>query len=110
MQFSTSTLLALVLSAMGTAYALPSGSGSMSTLAARGGGSCSTGNTQCCNTVQPASEPDTNSALSQANLLELVLKDLSIPVGLGCTPISVLGAGSGGNWWVAFWWLDSACH
>ncbi|KIJ40030.1 hypothetical protein M422DRAFT_257096 [Sphaerobolus stellatus SS14] len=56
---------------------------------------CNTGSAQCCNTVGAAdSLPLVGPILG---LLGVVLDDLSVIVGLGCTPITVLGLGGGAN-------------
>ncbi|EIN12062.1 PP2C-domain-containing protein [Punctularia strigosozonata HHB-11173 SS5] len=55
-------------------------------------GQCNTGNLHCCNQVQKASQPSTAGLLS---LLDIVVQGLDVPVGVGCTPINVIGAGSG---------------
>ncbi|KAL1751557.1 SC3 hydrophobin [Schizophyllum commune] len=57
------------------------------------GNSCSSGPVQCCNSVQRA---DSQSASLLLGLLGIVLQDLSVIVGLGCTPITVIGAGGNG--------------
>ncbi|EIN14595.1 fungal hydrophobin, partial [Punctularia strigosozonata HHB-11173 SS5] len=49
---------------------------------------CTTGPVQCCNTVTSAK----NEGILLA-LLGIVLEDLSVLVGLGCSPISVIGLG-----------------
>ncbi|KAL1685952.1 SC3 hydrophobin [Schizophyllum commune] len=54
------------------------------------GNSCSSGPVQCCNSVQQA---NSQSASLLLGLLGIVLQDLSVLVGLGCTPITVIGAG-----------------
>ncbi|KAI0048152.1 hydrophobin 2 [Auriscalpium vulgare] len=53
--------------------------------------SCSTGDLQCCNSVEPASSA---SATKILGLLGIVLQDLSVIVGLTCDPITVIGVGS----------------
>ncbi|KIJ25111.1 hypothetical protein M422DRAFT_273969 [Sphaerobolus stellatus SS14] len=55
---------------------------------------CNTGDAQCCNSVTKASDP---SATTILGLLGIVLQDVDVLVGLGCTPITVIGAGSGAN-------------
>ncbi|PIL27810.1 hypothetical protein GSI_10964 [Ganoderma sinense ZZ0214-1] len=58
-------------------------------LAARDGGpSCATGPIQCCDIVEPASAPDATVLLG---LLGIVLQDLSVLVGITCSPITVIG-------------------
>ncbi|KIJ35372.1 hypothetical protein M422DRAFT_180785, partial [Sphaerobolus stellatus SS14] len=55
---------------------------------------CLLGTASCCNTVQSAS----NSAVSSLlDLLGIVVQDVTALVGLGCTPITVIGAGQGAN-------------
>ncbi|KAI0777709.1 fungal hydrophobin-domain-containing protein [Trametes elegans] len=56
--------------------------------------SCSTGPIQCCNQVQSASDPATSILLG---LLGIVLDGVDALVGLNCSPITVIGVGSGGN-------------
>ncbi|KAL0064295.1 hypothetical protein AAF712_008739 [Marasmius tenuissimus] len=59
------------------------------------GGSCNTGPVQCCNQVQSAKDAPTG-LLSLLGLLGVVL-GANVPIGLGCSPISVIGVG--GNSW-----------
>ncbi|KAL1944006.1 hypothetical protein VTO73DRAFT_3824 [Trametes versicolor] len=54
--------------------------------------SCSTGPIQCCNSVQSASNPLTSILLG---LLGVVLQGVDANVGVGCSPISVIGVGGG---------------
>ncbi|KAI0682235.1 fungal hydrophobin-domain-containing protein [Earliella scabrosa] len=63
-------------------------------LAARGGEpSCSTGPIQCCNSVSSVKD---NSALGGLlGLLGVVVQDVTAAIGLGCSPISVIGVGGG---------------
>ncbi|KAI0340964.1 fungal hydrophobin [Trametopsis cervina] len=82
---ASTTLVALALATLGSVYAMPN-------LQARG--QCDAAPVQCCNTVQSAGSPDAKNAL---DILSIVVKDLGIPIGLGCTPLNVLGVGSGGN-------------
>ncbi|GJJ16247.1 sc3 hydrophobin [Clathrus columnatus] len=53
---------------------------------------CNTGTISCCNTVQSASSSPVSSLLG---LLGIVVGDVTALVGLGCTPLSVIGIGSG---------------
>ncbi|KIJ28121.1 hypothetical protein M422DRAFT_270614 [Sphaerobolus stellatus SS14] len=55
---------------------------------------CNTGSISCCNTVQSASSSAVTTLLG---LLGIVLGDITGQVGLGCTPISVIGVGQGAN-------------
>ncbi|KAL5480489.1 SC3_2 [Sanghuangporus weigelae] len=55
-------------------------------------GQCNTGPVQCCNSVQPASSGIVTTLLG---LLGVVLGDLNVDVGLTCSPLSVIGLGSG---------------
>ncbi|KIJ41356.1 hypothetical protein M422DRAFT_141541, partial [Sphaerobolus stellatus SS14] len=56
---------------------------------------CNTGDAQCCNTVGAANSlPGAGVVLG---LLDVVLQDLSVVVGLGCTPITIIGLGQGAN-------------
>ncbi|KAJ3719578.1 hydrophobin 2 [Lentinula guzmanii] len=52
---------------------------------------CSTGPVQCCQSVEPASSSGAASILS---LLGIVLQDLTVDVGLTCSPITVIGTSS----------------
>ncbi|KAI0653891.1 fungal hydrophobin [Cubamyces menziesii] len=51
--------------------------------------SCSTGPPQCCDSVV---DPE---AASAGLLLDLVPRDITGLIGLGCSPITVVGVGSG---------------
>ncbi|KIJ48516.1 hypothetical protein M422DRAFT_162685 [Sphaerobolus stellatus SS14] len=55
---------------------------------------CNTGDAQCCNSVSSASDPSTAALLG---LLGAVVQGVDVLVGLGCTPITVIGAGQGAN-------------
>ncbi|KAJ2914451.1 hypothetical protein MD484_g5979, partial [Candolleomyces efflorescens] len=52
--------------------------------------SCSTGPIQCCNSVQRAGAPSVATLLG---LLGIVVQNANVPIGLTCTPITVIGAG-----------------
>jgi len=55
---------------------------------------CNTGDAQCCDTVESASSSGVGVILG---LLGIVLDSLDVLVGLGCTPLSIVGIGSGVN-------------
>ncbi|KAI0371966.1 fungal hydrophobin [Pilatotrama ljubarskyi] len=52
--------------------------------------SCNTGPIQCCNSVESSDSAAVSNILS---LLGVVLEGVTAQVGLGCSPISVVGAG-----------------
>ncbi|EEB97363.1 hypothetical protein MPER_03332 [Moniliophthora perniciosa FA553] len=54
---------------------------------------CSTGPVQCCNTITNAGDPTAAGVLA---LIGVVVQDLNVPVGLTCTPVTVIGAGGSG--------------
>ncbi|KAI0738381.1 fungal hydrophobin [Daedaleopsis nitida] len=54
--------------------------------------SCSTGPIQCCQSVQKASDPAAADILKS---LGVVVQDVTALVGLTCSPINVIGVGSG---------------
>ncbi|PIL27536.1 hypothetical protein GSI_10687 [Ganoderma sinense ZZ0214-1] len=54
--------------------------------------SCSTGSQQCCNSTVAANSASANLILG---LLGIVLGDLTGLIGLDCSPISVIGVGTG---------------
>lgn len=56
---------------------------------------CSTGTTQCCDSVQPASSL-TPAQLS--SVLDILVDGLNVPIGLDCTPINVLAINGGSKW------------
>ncbi|KAI0674335.1 fungal hydrophobin-domain-containing protein [Trametes maxima] len=56
------------------------------------GSTCSTGPVQCCNSVTSSSDASVSGLLG---LLGVVLGGVESLVGLGCSPISVVGVGSG---------------
>ena len=59
------------------------------------GASCSTGAIQCCQTVDTANSTAIAPILGA---LGIVVQDVNALVGLGCSPISVVGVGSGNAW------------
>ncbi len=81
MQFQLATLVTLAVSALAAATPVRRAS-------------CSTGPVQCCNSVVPAKDA---SAAGLFGLLGVVIQDLTVDVGLTCSPITVIGVG-GGDW------------
>ncbi|EIN08598.1 fungal hydrophobin [Punctularia strigosozonata HHB-11173 SS5] len=81
MFFSRSTvfvaLSALVVSAAAAPSALPASQ-------------CNTGSISCCNSTQKANSADASQLLGQ---LGVVVSDVTALVGLGCSPLSLVGAG-----------------
>ena len=73
------------------AAALPSPQGDIAPV-------CSTGTVSCCNQIAPASQVPLAQLLPL--LLALNIQDANVPVGLECTPLSVLGGATAGNWYV----------
>ncbi|KAI0344562.1 fungal hydrophobin [Trametopsis cervina] len=57
-------------------------------------GSCNTGPIQCCQSTESASSAAGNALLG---LLGIVVSDLNVLLGVNCSPISVVGIGSGGT-------------
>ncbi|KIJ64698.1 hypothetical protein HYDPIDRAFT_62219, partial [Hydnomerulius pinastri MD-312] len=53
---------------------------------------CNTGSIQCCNNTYSSTDASLTSLLG---LLGVVLGPISGLVGLGCTPVTVIGTGSG---------------
>ncbi|EIN06927.1 fungal hydrophobin [Punctularia strigosozonata HHB-11173 SS5] len=52
--------------------------------------SCDTGSIQCCDSTTTTSDPVTSLLLG---LLGIVVSGVDIPIGLNCSPISVVGVG-----------------
>ncbi|KAI5121526.1 hypothetical protein M0805_002586 [Coniferiporia weirii] len=51
---------------------------------------CNTGNLQCCQSTESSSDPVTSLLLG---LLGIVLEGINVPIGVTCSPISVIGVG-----------------
>ncbi|THV08311.1 fungal hydrophobin [Dendrothele bispora CBS 962.96] len=51
---------------------------------------CNTAPVQCCNSVQPAGSKAASSLLATVGV---VIQDLTVPIGITCSPISVIGVG-----------------
>ncbi|KAG7442197.1 fungal hydrophobin [Guyanagaster necrorhizus] len=58
----------------------------------RGGDSCTTGEVQCCQSVQNSGSTS-NLTTTLFGLIGVVVGDLGVNVGLTCSPISVIGVG-----------------
>ncbi len=86
MQFK---LAALATVAVATLAAATEGSGSPSN-------QCNTGTLQCCDSVQTAGSATVSKLLG---LLGVVVGDVNALVGVTCSPITVVGAGSS-SWYV----------
>ncbi|KAJ3493264.1 hypothetical protein NLJ89_g11059 [Agrocybe chaxingu] len=56
--------------------------------------SCNTGPIQCCNAIATPSSATATNALS---LVDVAVSDVHALVGVECTPITVIGAGSGAS-------------
>ncbi|KXN85713.1 Hydrophobin-B [Leucoagaricus sp. SymC.cos] len=57
---------------------------------------CSTGPVQCCNQVQDIHHPKVKQAIKNGGLLNIIdldvlLGEVNLPVGLDCSPISIIG-------------------
>lgn len=59
---------------------------------------CNTGSIQCCDSLSSSSNPVTGLLLG---LLGVVVEGINVPIGITCTPITVLGIGSGSTWLVS---------
>ncbi|KAL5522034.1 hypothetical protein ACEPAF_1890 [Sanghuangporus sanghuang] len=54
---------------------------------------CDTGSLECCSQVQNS---DSTPIADLLTLLGIVVQGVDVPVGVGCSPISVIGVGSAG--------------
>ncbi|KAL5501056.1 hypothetical protein ACEPAH_9443 [Sanghuangporus vaninii] len=54
---------------------------------------CDTGSLECCTQVQSSGSSPIADLLT---LLGIVVEGVDVPVGVGCSPISVIGVGSAG--------------
>ncbi|KAI0713767.1 fungal hydrophobin-domain-containing protein [Earliella scabrosa] len=61
-------------------------------VAAAGDSKCNTGPVQCCNKLESANS-DAGSAI--LSLLGIAVQDVTAKIGLECSPLSVVGVGSG---------------
>ncbi|GJE95089.1 fungal hydrophobin [Phanerochaete sordida] len=59
---------------------------------ARGGGSSGSATTACCDSTEPA---DSAAGAALLKTIGVDLSDLNVLLGLTCSPISVIGVGSG---------------
>ncbi|KAG0696330.1 fungal hydrophobin [Suillus ampliporus] len=81
-----------------TLLAFAVGTSAVPTLSARdsstcsSGAQCNTGTVSCCQTTYSS---DSTALSSITGLLGIILGPIEGNVGLGCSPISVIGAGSG---------------
>ncbi|KAI0804650.1 fungal hydrophobin-domain-containing protein [Irpex lacteus] len=83
MKFTAATLLALPLLAVATPAPLA---------ARQSAGECNTGSIQCCQQTISSTSQQANAL---ADLLGIVLGPVEALLGLGCSPVSVVGVGSG---------------
>ncbi|KAI0091264.1 fungal hydrophobin-domain-containing protein [Irpex rosettiformis] len=83
MKFTAAIILALPLLAVATPAPLE---------ARQSAGTCNTGTIECC---QQTISSTSNEANILADLLGIVLGPIEALLGLGCSPVSVVGVGSG---------------
>ncbi|KAH9896892.1 fungal hydrophobin-domain-containing protein [Cubamyces lactineus] len=86
------TFFYFVLSLSILAVAMPGGSPTSAPSSSPTGSSCSTGPIQCCNSVESA---DSVAGSLLLGLLGIVLGDITGLIGLECSPLTVIGVGSG---------------
>lgn len=81
--FSNTTILfASILFAFSAATVIP-----------RHDGNCNTGPIQCCQNTQSSDGPMASQLFA---LLGLNIQDVNVPIGITCSPITGIGAGSAG--------------
>ncbi|KAK7438442.1 hypothetical protein VKT23_018054 [Stygiomarasmius scandens] len=80
--FSRLSTLIVAITAASLAVAIPTEQPS--------GGQCNTGPVQCCNSVQSSNTPSVAKLLGT---LGAVVQGVDVPIGLTCTPVSVIGVG-----------------
>ncbi|KAK7054481.1 hypothetical protein VNI00_003679 [Paramarasmius palmivorus] len=49
---------------------------------------CDVGELQCCKNVAQAGDPKAKDALG---LLDIIVQDVNVPIGLNCDPITIIG-------------------
>ncbi|KAF5377897.1 hypothetical protein D9615_006824 [Tricholomella constricta] len=57
-------------------------------LVAAGGSQCSSGNQQCCDSVQSSDDANVAALLSS---LSIPIQDVNVPIGINCIPVSAFG-------------------
>ncbi|KLO10192.1 hypothetical protein SCHPADRAFT_978025 [Schizopora paradoxa] len=63
------------------------------------GGSCNGNTASCCNSVAGTSSNPDNKSFGDA--IPVALQSLTVPVGVNCVPVDVLGLGNAGSCTVA---------
>ncbi|KAI0363042.1 hydrophobin-251 [Pilatotrama ljubarskyi] len=63
-------------------------------LEARNAGSCDTGALQCCDSTETASSA---AGAVLLGLLGIVIQDVDVLLGVNCSPITVIGVGTGSS-------------
>jgi hypothetical protein len=89
MMFSKLTLASVVsaMALLAVATPVPTDGGSSS--------QCNTGSTQCCTSVSTSGDPVTKLLLG---LLGVAVNGLNVPIGLTCSPLTIIGANGGVSW------------
>jgi hypothetical protein len=70
----------------------------VSALATPISGSCNSGPVQCCSTLYAPESAEATNVL--AGLVGVVIDSITAQVGVECSPITVIGRGSGASWYV----------